>query len=167
MKVSALIFVFSCFALGGCYQTQNSVGTTPFKAAVSDCTDPKHNLKDRCLINHHNYANYTAAEKAMLAYITMVEQKVRSGELSRAEGDFLNARYMQQAKSLSDASEAQQAAAFSAQMNALSANMNNLAAATAIQNQAIANQQRALQPPPMPTQTRCWRNGYYVNCQSW
>jgi hypothetical protein len=167
MNMKTITAILIIFTLGGCYQTQNSVGTTPFKAAVSDCTDPKHTIKDRCLINHHNYANYTAAEKAMLAYITMVEQKVRSGELTRAEGDFLNARYMQQAKSLSDASEAQQAAAFSAQMNALSANMNNLAASAAIQNQVLINQQQALQPPPMPTQTRCWRNGYYVNCQSW
>lgn len=165
--IPAVLFV--ALILGGCFQTQHTVGTSSFSQALKQCNAKYNNDSQRakCLTQHPSYASFTNAERAIIAYAALLDQKYRSGQISKEEADFLAAQYVQQAYTLSNAAEAQQRAAFQSQMNALSANMNNLAAATALQNQAIINQQQQSLMNTMPTQTRCWRNGYYVNCQSW
>lgn len=168
-KMMRVFFVtITSIFLAGCYQTQSTLGTSQFKKAVDECASySSTEQRTSCLNSHRSYATFTNAEKSLMSYMALLDKKVKDGELSKEEARFLANRYIQQAADLSAASEAQQQAAFQSQMNAISASMNNLAVSTAIQNQAIINQQQSFQPPPLPAQTRCWRNGYYVNCQSY
>ena len=170
MKSRFYIVAATCLLLAGCFQTQQTVGTSSFQQAGKQCAAKYNGDTDRarCLTQHPSYSSFTHAEKSLISYAALLDQNYRAGRITKEERDFLAARYAQQAMAQSAASEAQQRAEFQYQMNALSNNMNNLAAATALQNQAIINQQQQnMMVAPMQTQTRCWRNGYYVNCQSW
>ena len=155
----ALVLVVASFLLAGCYTTQNSIGTATFQQSRDTCSIRNSNVF-KCLRTSPDFVNFTQAEKEMIAYMIVIDEKRLRGEITRAEADLIAAQYMSRAIALGAASERAQAAEVSAALNNLSQNLNAAAAAQ-------AEARRSIPSIPSPVQTRCWRSGMYVNCTSY
>ena len=143
--------------LSGCYTTQQSIGTATFGQTYQSCVR-QNTTSFTCLRNSPNFANFTDAEKALVAYMIVIEEKHSRGEITTAEAEAMMMQYAAQARATGAASERAQAAELSAALGTMAQGLNTMAAA-----------QSAASPPPpvMPIQTRCWRSGMYVNCSSY
>jgi hypothetical protein len=150
--------------LGGCYTTQQSIGTTPYRAAYSSCSAASDPNVIGCLKNHPNFSQYTQAEKEMVLYGAVIVEKMIRGEMTGAEGELAMAQYAGRAHAASAAAER---AAAAETTRALSAVGQSLTAIGDAERTRVNTLNAANPPMRMPVQTRCWRNGVYVNCTSY
>jgi hypothetical protein len=159
--MKAFVVIGVSVLLSGCYTTQQSIGTSTMRQSYSACM-AQNNTSFKCLRNSPNFASFTQAEKEMIAFMLVIEEKYTRGEITKAEAEYVMAQYMNRATAIGAASERAQAAEMSAALNNLSQNLNAAAAA-----QAAARPPAPAMSTPMPVQTRCWRNGMYVNCTTY
>lgn len=163
-KTNQLVMLAVMVIVGGCSQTSQSVGTSFYQSAVVACTSDKLISDPRCFSHHPSYSSFTAAEKALVAFIELTNSRIARNEITTEQGQYLIAEYYYRAKAVGDESERQQAAAQAAALNATAASLNATAATLAA---ARPQPVYAPPPPPMPVQTRCYKTGMYVNCTSY
>lgn len=162
MKPYCLLFLF---LLSGCNTTQQSVGTSPFKQAIDECAPlEKTDAELACMRNHPEFSRFTDAEKQIVAYLAVIAEKIRRGEISETEGEYLAVQYAAQARSLGNASEQARAQQISSALGKFGQSMSSIAEA---EQNRINSLNAASRQIPLPTRTRCWQNGMYVNCTSY
>ena len=105
------IFVSAC-------TTTQSVGTSGFVAAWSACSSSSDAKFADCMYKNPNSRQYTPAEREMVAYISMVFEKHRRGQLTRSEAQYYITAYVRNAKEISNQAEAAQAAAIGSALGA-------------------------------------------------
>jgi polyhydroxyalkanoate synthesis regulator phasin len=142
-RIAGVAFV--SIVLGGCHTTSQSVGTSGFQAALVACKGTPNEIA--CVKSHQNSANYTTAEWQLLAFTSMINEKVARGQITQSEGDYLVASAVNDAKATSDKAEA-------AQRRDMGDRLQRSAAALRSIN-------------PSPVQTSCMTTGAMTNCTTY
>ena len=98
-----------------------------------------------CMKSNPNASTYTPAEWKLLAFTAMVDEKVSHGQITKAEGDYLMASYISDAKGKSDKAEAAQRRAIGEALEGAGASLSSI-------------------NPRPPMQTQCMTTGTMTNC---
>ncbi len=114
--------------------------------------------------DHPNFNSYTPVEKELVLYGAVIVEKFFRREITPAEAELAIAQYSRRAHAASAAAEQAVAAE---RTQALSPFGQSLSAIGDAERARVKSLNDANPPVQMPVQTRCWRNGAYVNCTSY
>jgi hypothetical protein len=106
--------------------TAESVGTDLF-IKNGDVCGQNTNTYAECMEASAGSNTYTPAEHQLIAYVDVIAEKVRNGQLSPAEGKYLITQYFNTAKAASNEAEARQAEAIGEAFGAAAAITEDIA----------------------------------------
>lgn len=87
--INSAIVLLLFFFLSACQSTQQIA----YNSAVQDCQTQPKNIQAKCLINHPNYNRFSAEQREVTTYTSMISEKVANKQISETEAAYLIQAY--------------------------------------------------------------------------